>query len=166
MQKTLKAFSHRSPQRPPALRHRAPATSAPRASAPRRRRWHRPLPAAQPSPWPCGCPLYRTSPPERRRAWPSPQQSLLVTCGHGRRGHGHRGCHHGRAMLVGVAMGVAGAERAGPRQATRRGCAGGCTARSCASILPRARAIENVHRMEILLPFCEMGQTFTILIET
>ena len=53
-----------------------------------------------------------------------------------------------------------------PRQATRRGCAGGCTARSCSRILPRARAIENVHRMEILLPFCEMGQTFTILIET
>ena len=49
----------------------------------------------------------------------------------------------------------------------RRGCAGGCTARSCAgraSCRARPRAIENVHIEWTLLPFCEMGQTFTVLI--
>ena len=42
-----------------------------------------------------------------------------------------------------------------------------CTARSCARILPRARAIENVYIewRYFYRYFCEMGQTFTILIE-
>ena len=54
--------------------------------------------------------------------------------------------------------------KTGQRQATRRaGCAGGCTARSCAA---SCRAID-LDRLQghFFIPFCDLGQIFTILIE-